>query len=73
MKYTVFEHCVSIEGNITKSYGIIVTFDNSSTLKYYDVSLDRERVEKLVNDMNEYEIEPVHIKDILEDFYCDNC
>lgn len=73
MKYKVFAHYVSIEEKVIESYGILVFSGERQVAEYYDVSLERARVESLVDDLNRYEVEPVHIRDILEDFYCDNC
>ncbi|MBQ8766982.1 MAG: hypothetical protein IJZ16_09270 [Clostridia bacterium] len=70
MKYVMFPHCVRIENKIIKTYGIAV-FQNKSLIRFIkDVSTDRKAVKQLVKDMNEYQIELVHIDDVLEDFIC---
>lgn len=68
MKYIMFPHCVKIENKIIKTYGITV-FQSKSLIKVIkDVSTERKAVKQLVKDMNKYQIELVHIDDVLEDF-----
>lgn len=72
MEYKVFEHRIIIDGKSIKSYGIYVLKNNNCISKIYDVSLNRAKVEELVFDLNFYEIELIHLKDIIEDFLVDN-
>lgn len=72
MEYKVFKHKVYIDGAFTYSYGIYVTNNNIILDKYYDVSLEKQKVQTLVNNLNKYEVEPIHVNDIIYDFYADN-
>ena len=54
------------------TYGILVQFGRDGTpLHYPDVSTDGELVRQLVERMNELELDPVHVEDVIEDFLVD--
>ena len=72
MEYKVFKHSVSIDGVHKYSYGIIVTNNDKILDKYYDISLEKQKVQTLVNNLNRYEVELIHVKDIIYDFYAEN-
>lgn len=37
-------------------------------LQIDDISADKDRVEKFVNDINKYQLSPIHLGDVIEDF-----
>ena len=65
IKYYIFEEELS-DKDIGKycTYGVY-TSDNR---KISDVSLDYERLEDLIKRMNEGELHPIHLMDVIEDF-----
>ena len=68
MKYVMFPHLTKIEEKIIKSYGIIV-FDKPFYGKIVkDISTDKASVKHLVKDLNDYQVELIHLNDVLEDF-----
>ena len=68
MKYVMFPHLIKIEEKTVKTYGIIV-FDKSFYVKIVkDISTDKADVKHLVKDLNDYQVELIHLDDIIEDF-----
>jgi hypothetical protein len=37
-------------------------------LQIDDISADKDRVKKFVNDINKYQLSPIHLGDVVEDF-----
>ncbi len=72
MEYKVFEHFISVDGEVSKSYGVEAVSDGKICESYSDISLDREKVEKLAELLNGYGAELVHFREIIDDFHCDN-
>lgn len=69
MKYIALPHFTRIEKKIVKTYGIVV-FRKCIPVKFVkDVYLDGDSVRTLVERLNEFEVELVHLYDIIEDFY----
>ncbi len=68
MKYFMFPHLTKIEEKIVKSYGI-VGFEKLFYGKIVkDITNDRNAIKHLVKDLNEYQLELVHLDDVIEDF-----
>ncbi len=68
MKYVAFSHLTKIENKIVKTTGIIA-FKKFIPVKIVkDVSLDGEAVRDLVEKLNMYQVELVHLFDVIEDF-----
>ena len=61
-KYEVVESTVEIEGTVYDTYGIAY-----GDIVIHDVSVDRAFVEHLVDIINENELDPVHLRDVVED------
>ena len=41
---------------------------NYGDLQIDDISADKDRVEKFVNDINKYQLSPIHLGDVVADF-----
>lgn len=68
MKYIMFPHITKIEEKIVKTYGI-VCFEKLFYRKIVkDVSTDRKATKRLVKDLNDYQVELIHLNDVIEDF-----
>lgn len=64
--YTIIEEKKILEGEEHTAYGI--RYDNCCVS---DVSDDRMAVERLIRDYNKYELDPIHLHDVIEDFLAD--
>lgn len=47
--------------------------DNSLIMSVIDVSLNCKAVTQLIENLNKYKVELVHLMDVVYDFYYDNC
>ena len=69
MRYVAMTHFTMIEKKIVKTYGIIA-FKNKIPVKIVkDVCLDGDAIRTLVDRLNQFEVELVHLFDVIEDFY----
>ncbi len=68
MKYVAFSHLTKIENKIVKTNGIIAFRKNVPVKIVKDVALDGEAVRDLVEKLNKYQVELVHLFDVIEDF-----
>lgn len=66
--YFLIESDVTIENVTAKTYGVGVIKDYKLLDYILDVSLEREEIENLVFDLNEYELDAVHFREYIEDF-----
>lgn len=70
MKYRYFTICTSY-GDMN-TYGIAVAVDNDGCFilveTFADISLDKESLERLVNMCNGLQLDPVHLRGIIDDF-----
>lgn len=55
---------VCVEGEEHMVYGM--KFNDE--LRFDDISEDKESVSALVEDCNKYQLEPIHMLDVIEDF-----
>lgn len=62
--YTLTEENKILEEQEYTAYGI--RYDDEYIIN--DVSEDKEAVRRLVADCNKYELDPVHLRDVVEDF-----
>ena len=66
--YTPIESTCEIEERVYTGYGIRVQNMNTSEARsYYDVSLNKAEVERIVLLCNELCLDPIHIEDVIED------
>ena len=65
--YALIENTTPLEETVT--YGLAVLWRGKTILQVPDVSLDRKAVIKLVKDCNRLRLCPVHLFEILEDFW----
>lgn len=69
MKYRMFPHFIVVEKRVYKSYGIIATEKNCAVLILKDVSVDRNAVEQLVQDLNMQQIRLNNLDAVLTNFF----
>lgn len=62
--YTLTEEQKILEEQEYTAYGI--RYDDEYSIN--DVSEDKEAVKRLVADCNKYKLDPVHLRDVVEDF-----
>ncbi len=55
------------EDTVVDTYGLDIIRDGAKVKSYYDIFLDRKKVEELVKMCNELDVSPLHIPEILED------
>ena len=66
-KYFLNATTIKLEEHIVPVYGI--TFKDGYTLKeIFNISDDEQAVENLITACNEGELDPIHLKDIVENF-----
>ena len=68
MKYQVIESRVEIDGVIYTSYGIGCENAGNLLFQINDLSINKDRVSKLVYLCNDLQLDPIHIDDVVEDF-----
>ncbi len=69
MKYVTIPHLIKIENKIVKTYAIVV-FEKCVPVKVVkDVCLDGDAIRTLVDRLNQFEVELIHLYDAIEDFY----
>lgn len=69
MKYRMFPHFIVVEKRLYKSYGIVAIEKNCATLILKDVSMDRNAVEQLVQDLNAQQIKLNNLDAVLNNFF----
>lgn len=70
MRYVMFPHLTRIEEKTVKTYGVMCFNKFLCGKIVKDISTDRKSVRQFVRDLNDYQIELVHLDDVLEDFLC---
>lgn len=65
--YQLIESEKELEGQVYRCYGIQLSYAGAE-VTMEDLSLDREKVERLVKLCNELALSPLHFRDVLEDF-----
>lgn len=68
MKYRMFSHFIVVEKRVYVSYGIIAK-DSFAKLVLKDVSMDRNTVKELVNDLNTQQIRLNKLDAVLNNFF----
>lgn len=66
--YFLIDSNITIEGTTAKTYGIGVIKDYVLLDHILDISTDREEIQNLVYDLNEYELDAAHFREYIEDF-----
>ena len=65
MKYRYFKETITNEEiGEYEAYGIVTEDGN---YRYSDVSCDEDEVKKIVNVLNENDVDPIHLHDVIED------
>ena len=62
--YTITEDKKTIENKDYLVYGI--RYDDEYCVR--DVSSDKAAIERLISDCNKYDLDPIHLRDVVEDF-----
>ena len=55
----------------TKTFGIKLLLCGGEEIYFDDVSTDEEFVKKLVYMLNEHQVSPVRVEDVIADFLCE--
>lgn len=66
--YFLIESDITVEDVTAKTYGVGIIKDYKLLDYILDVSLEREEIENLVFDLNEYELDAVHFREYIEDY-----
>ena len=71
VEYKINSKSIPYTNNKTRiAYGIKV-YENSSQIQVIDdLSDDKNAVEKLIKDFNDYELDIAHLEQAIEDFLC---
>lgn len=69
MKYRLISETVEIDRRSYDTYGISACSDNDGTVVtvYHDVSLDRQAVCRIIDILNDCEVELCHFEDVVND------
>ena len=65
--YTIVLSTVEVEDKCYQSYGIAYKSENKTTKVISDISIDKEKVEKLVSLINDEDLDPSQLEDVIED------
>lgn len=69
MTYSLIEGIFTLEQQEHKGYGISVNGSNTNApLLFHDISTNQDDVVKLISLCNELQLDPIHIRDVIEDF-----
>ena len=74
-KYVIKEETHSERQYATTAYGITVyekESETTATTELNDITSDKVRLEKLVENCNKFELSSLHLKDVVEDFLADD-
>ena len=63
MEYKVIEDKINIEGKSFITYGI-----SYNDIIIHDISIRKDKIDKLIKRCNNYKLDPIHIYDIIDDF-----
>ena len=67
--YELTEGYFNVESDTHIGYGISVKdFKNHQSLNFNDISIDKDKIVKLISLCNELHLDPIHIKDVIDDF-----
>lgn len=67
--YLLLEDSVTYEGKTYCTYGVAeVRLGEGDREEYHDLCTDREAVAAFVEKCNKLNLEPIHLKDVVEDF-----
>lgn len=64
--YTITQDKKNIDGAVKTTYGI-----KCDEVSVKDVSPNKEDVTELIDRLNQYELSPCHLQDVIEDFLVD--
>lgn len=64
--YTITQDKKNIDGAVKTTYGI-----KCDEVFVQDVSPNKEDVTELIDRLNQYELSPCHLQDVIEDFLVD--
>ena len=68
-RYLLVEDIVLVDGRTYRSYGIVQAHAEAGHREEYrDIGTDRSSVKALVKRCNELRLDPIHLKDVVEDF-----
>lgn len=68
IRYAIVKDTLSLEGISHITYGIIILQNNKPIRYIYDVFLNINEVENLVELCNKQRLSPIHIDDVIDDF-----
>ena len=75
--YEITEDVYLHDSELCRSYGIAAyaESENDGTatilLLFNDITCDKERIEKLVSELNRLQLSVLHLRDVIEDFLAD--
>jgi len=64
-KYEITESYIVIEGQEIKTYGIKCNISEVKPIN--DVSTDKSKVQKIVDLLNKYDLDPIQLQEVCED------
>ncbi len=68
-RYELIEGIFTLDQQEHKGYGISVNYTNIDTpLLFHDISTNKNDVIKLVSLCNELQLDPIHIRDVIDDY-----
>ena len=68
MKYYVLKCLVEEDEYQEKSYGLLLIDEDMSRRYVCNVTSDYDKMRELVDNMNEFSVEPCHTDNVIEDF-----
>lgn len=71
IKYQLICGFTTENDRLNHSYGIKIVRGRRCIRVIRDISDDKERICRLIRELNELSPDPIHIDEIIEDFLCD--
>lgn len=74
VRYCLRKDTVAFDLTEVTTYGIDAFAENGGlAMSIIDISLNCNAVIQLIENLNKYRVELIHLLDIIYDFYCDSC
>ena len=74
VRYCLRKDTVAFGLTEVTTYGIDAFAENGGlAMSIIDISLNCNAVIQLIENLNKYRVELVHLMDVVYDFYCDSC
>lgn len=69
IRYELIEGSYTVESETHIGYGIALkNMINGKCISFHDISIEKKDILKLISLCNELQLDPIHIRDVIDDF-----